>query len=65
MTASKLHKPESRTVQKTLRVPRYLLSALEEETVKIEGLTVPKAMVQILEAWYADSGRAPLVPGRV
>lgn len=48
-----LHTPEPRTVQKTVRVPRYILKALEEDAAQVENLTVPKGIVQILEEWYA------------
>lgn len=43
---------EPRTYQKTVRVPVAILRALEEEVGKVENLTVPAAMVQILEDWY-------------
>lgn len=50
-----LHKPEPRTEQKTVRVPTYIVRALEADAAKVEKLTVPKAIVQILEKWYVEN----------
>jgi len=48
-----LHKPEPRTEQKTVRVPKHIVRALEQDVLLVESLTVPKAIVQILEEWHA------------
>lgn len=44
---------EPRTVQKTVRVPVSILAALEEEVAAVgsDKLSVPAAIVQILEDW--------------
>lgn len=46
---------EPKTHQKTIRVPTHILSALEEAAMKAKNgkISVPQAIVQILEDWYA------------
>jgi LDH2 family malate/lactate/ureidoglycolate dehydrogenase len=41
---------ESRTVQKTVRLPRCIEAKLQREA-DIVGISIPAAIVQILERW--------------
>lgn len=50
-----LSKPQPRTVQRTVRVPIELDDKLAKEAARVGdgGISVPRAIVQILEAWDA------------
>lgn len=43
---------QPKTFQKTVRVPRHILETLEAEVKSVKGLTIPSAIVQILEDWH-------------
>lgn len=50
---------EARTVQRTVRVPTEIDRALEAEVAPYEGrLSVPAAIVQILQEWHKTKAKA-------
>lgn len=57
MLMVELKKKEPRTVQRTIRVPKYLLRWLEQESKAVE-ISVPQAIVQIVEQAYLQSRKA-------
>lgn len=56
-------KPQSKTTQKTVRVPNRVLDRLEVKAQAAE-ISVPKAIVQILEKWYQEEAKGKRGTGR-
>ena len=46
-------RPQPKTTQKTVRVPNRVLDRLEAKAQAAE-ISVPKAIVQILDKWYEE-----------
>jgi len=59
MASLELKAPAAKTVQRTVRVPVDLDNKLAQEAAKVgdQGISVPRAIVQILEAWEAAESR--------
>lgn len=55
----KFKRKEPKTQQKTVRVPTHILAELENdaESAKDGPISVPQAIVQILESWYEAKKR--------